>query len=170
MFDKPTVEIPIIKLALMCDAMGLAKSYMAHDVLRKNLDTDNLTKEAKQAIIISIGFFIGMVEFRHIIDSYKESNEFIESAINMEDVMTHYSSLMAKDTENVLRNAPSKEHIAKILKDLGYEIEDLNLEIDDNIAIYRADVSKSKPEITPKDQKEIEKLNKLWKQKPYEEN
>tara|TARA_R100000656_G_scaffold86312_1_gene62767 strand:- start:3884 stop:4396 length:513 start_codon:yes stop_codon:yes gene_type:complete len=170
MFDKPTVEISVIKLALMCDAMGLAKTYMAHEVLKKNLDTDNLTKEAKQAIIISIGFFIGLVEFRHIIDDYKESTEFKESGIDMEDIMTHYSALMAKDTENVLNNAPSKEHIAKVLKDLGYEIEDLNLEVDNNIAIYRAEVSKSESKINSKDQKEIDKLDKLWKQKPYEKN
>ena len=146
--DSPTITIPVAKLCLMIDAMGLVKSFVDIDKMVEHLRSE-CQEDYQKAALVSIGMYIGLVEIREMVDNHcKKIN--VEPTLDMEDVVDIYHERMRQDVEET---EDLKKDLEQFFKNRGMDVE----------------IKEGCEEGEGEKDKEIDILNNMWKKESVDE-
>ena len=146
--DSPTITIPVAKLCLMIDAMGLAKSFVDIDKMVEHLRSE-CQEDYQQAMLVSIGMYVGLVEMRAMVSNHCKKNN-VEPTLDMEDVVDIYHKKMKQDVEET---EDLKKDLEQFFKNRGMDVE----------------IKEGCEEGEGEKDKEIDILNNMWKKESVDE-
>jgi len=137
--DK-TVEISVVKLAVLCDALHIAQKYIDVKQLQEDLGEGLEKEDSFYATVFTMGLFMAREEMGVIFKGHKEFIQKIRGKDYVLDLIEHYSKLMGEDLK-------TKK---------GWSTEELNTKVDELI--------------DTNDKDKIKVLERMMKAKSYEKN
>ena len=139
--DNEKVEVSVVTLAVICDALHIAQNYMNVDELKKDLEKNLNDENSFYATVFTIALYMAREELKLLLSSKKDYIEVIRGKDYVLRLIEHYSKLMGEDLK-------TKK---------GWSEEDLN-DICGQLSMNTTDKDK------------IKILERMMKAKPYEKN
>jgi hypothetical protein len=134
------VEISIVKLAVMCDALHIVQKYMNVEHLKQDLDKCMEDEDSFYATVFTMALFMAKEELSFLFKGKEKLLKKIRGKDYIVDLVTHYSKLMGEDLK-------TKK---------GWSTEELNNKVDE-----LADTN---------DKDKIKVLERMMKAESYEKN
>jgi len=139
--DDEKIEVSVVTLAVMCDALHIAQNYMNVDEVKKDLEKNLNDERSFYATVFTIALYMAREELKVLLSTKKDYIEVIRGKEYVLGLIEHYSQLMGED----------------LRKNNGWSEKDLN-DICDQLSMNKTDKDK------------IEILERMMKAKPYEKN
>ena len=138
--DDEKVEVSVVTLAVMCDALHIAQKYMDVEELKKDLEKNLDDEDSFYATVFTMAMYMAREELTSLLKTKKDYIEMIRGRDFVLGLIEHYSQLMGEDLK-------TKK---------GWSEQDLNDKCDE--LINTADKDKLKV------------LERMMKAKSYEKN
>ena len=138
--DDEKVEVSVVALAVMCDALHIAQKYMNVEDLKKDLEKNLNDEDSFYATVFTMAMYMAKEELNSLLSTKKDYIEMIRGRDFVLDLIEHYYKLMGEDLK-------TKK---------GWSEQDLNDKCDE--LINTADKDKLKV------------LERMMKAKSYEKN
>ena len=95
--DNEKVEVPVVILAVMCDALHIAQKYMNVEDLKKDLEKNLNDEDSFYATVFTMAMYMAKEELTSLLDTKKDYIEVIRGKDFVLDLIEHYSKLMGED-------------------------------------------------------------------------
>jgi ribosome-binding protein aMBF1 (putative translation factor) len=95
--DNEKVEVSIITLAVMCDALHIAQKYMNVEDLKKDLEKNLNDEDSFYATVFTMAMYMAKEELTSLLSTKKDYIEMIRGRDFVLDLIEHYSKLMGED-------------------------------------------------------------------------
>ena len=138
--DDEKVEVSVVTLAVMCDALHIAQKYMDVEDLKKDLEKNLDDEDSFYATVFTMAMYMAKEELTSLLNTKKDYIERIRGRTYVMNLIEHYSQLMGEDLK-------TKK---------GWSEQELNDRIDE---INNA-----------KDKDKMEILERMMRAKSYEKN
>ena len=138
--DNEKVEVSVVTLAVMCDALHIAQKYMNVEDLKKDLEKNLNDEDSFYATVFTMAMYMAKEELTLLLSTKKDYIERIRGRDYVMDLIEHYSKLMGEDLK-------TKK---------GWSTEELNTKVDELI--------------DTNDKDKIKVLERMMKAKSYEKN
>ena len=138
--DDEKVEVSVVTLAVMCDALHIAQKYMNVEDLKKDLEKNLDDEDSFYATVFTMAMYMAKEELNHLFKGKEKLLKKIRGKDYIVGLVTHYSQLMGEDLK-------TKK---------GWSDEELNNRVDE----LNNTVDKDKMKV----------LERMMKAKSYEKN
>ena len=138
--DDEKVEVSVVTLAVLCDALHIAQKYMDVEDLKKDLEKNLDDEDSFYATVFTMAMYMAKEELTSLLDTKKDYIEVIRGKDFVLDLIEHYSKLMGEDLKT------KKGWSEQELNDIIYEINNA------------------------KDKDKMEILERMMRAKSYEKN
>ena len=95
--DNEKVEVPVVILAVMCDALHIAQKYMNVEDLKKDLEKNLNDEDSFYATVFTMAMYMAKEELTSLLSTKKDYIEMIRGRDFVLDLIEHYSHLMGED-------------------------------------------------------------------------
>ena len=95
--DDEKVEVSVVTLAVMCDALHIAQKYMNVEDLKKDLEKNLNDEDSFYATVFTMAMYMAKEELTSLLDTKKDYIEVIRGKDFVLDLIEHYSKLMGED-------------------------------------------------------------------------
>ena len=95
--DNEKVEVPVVTLAVMCDALHIAQKYMNVEDLKKDLEKNLNDEDSFYATVFTMAMYMAKEELNSLLSTKKDYKEMIRGRDFVLDLIEHYSKLMGED-------------------------------------------------------------------------
>ena len=95
--DDEKVEVSVVTLAVMCDALHIAQKYMNVEDLKKDLEKNLNDEDSFYATVFTMAMYMAKEELTLLLDTKKDYIEVIRGKDFVLDLIEHYSKLMGED-------------------------------------------------------------------------
>ena len=95
--DDEKVEVSVVTLAVLCDALHIAQKYMNVEDLKKDLEKNLNDEDSFYATVFTMAMYMAKEELTSLLDTKKDYIEVIRGKDFVLDLIEHYSKLMGED-------------------------------------------------------------------------
>ena len=95
--DNEKVEVSVVTLAVMCDALHIAQKYMNVEDLKKDLEKNLNDEDSFYATVFTMALYMAKEELTSLLSAKKDYIEMIRGRDFVLDLIGHYSKLMGED-------------------------------------------------------------------------
>ncbi len=95
--DNEKVEVPVVILAVMCDALHIAQKYMDVEDLKKDLEKNLNDEDSFYATVFTMAMYMAKEELTSLLSKKKDYIERIRGRDYVMNLIEHYSKLMGED-------------------------------------------------------------------------
>ena len=95
--DDEKVEVSVVTLAVMCDALHIAQKYMNVEDLKKDLEKNLNDEDSFYATVFTMAMYMAKEELTSLLNTKKDYIEVIRGKDFVLDLIEHYSKLMGED-------------------------------------------------------------------------
>ena len=95
--DDEKVEVSVVTLAVLCDALHIAQKYMNVEDLKKDLEKNLDDEDSFYATVFTMAMYMAKEELTSLLDTKKDYIEVIRGKDFVLDLIEHYSQLMGED-------------------------------------------------------------------------
>ena len=95
--DDEKVEVSVVTLAVMCDALHIAQKYMNVEDLKKDLAKNLDDEDSFYATVFTMAMYMAQEELTSLLSTKKDYIERIRGRDYVMDLIEHYSKLMGED-------------------------------------------------------------------------
>ena len=95
--DDEKVEVSVVTLAVMCDALHIAQKYMNVEDLKKDLEKNLDDEDSFYATVFTMAMYMAQEELTSLLSTKKDYLERIRGRDYVMDLIEHYSKLMGED-------------------------------------------------------------------------
>ena len=95
--DDEKVEVSVVTLAVLCDALHIAQKYMNVEDLKKDLEKNLDDEDSFYATVFTMAMYMAKEELTSLLDTKKDYIEVIRGKDFVLDLIEHYSKLMGED-------------------------------------------------------------------------
>ena len=95
--DDEKVEVSVVTLAVLCDALHIAQKYMNVEDLKKDLEKNLDDEDSFYAKVFTMGMYMAREELTSLLKTKKDYIEMIRGRDYVMDLIEHYSKLMGED-------------------------------------------------------------------------
>ena len=95
--DNEKVEVSVVTLAVMCDALHIAQKYMNVEDLKKDLEKNLDDEDSFYATVFTMAMYMAKEELNSLLSTKKDYIERIRGRDYVMDLIEHYSELMGED-------------------------------------------------------------------------
>ena len=95
--DDEKVEVSVVTLAVMCDALHIAQKYMDVEELKKDLEKNLNDEDSFYATVFTMALYMAREELNSLLSTKKDYIERIRGRDYVMDLIEHYSKLMGED-------------------------------------------------------------------------
>jgi len=95
--DDEKVEVSVVTLAVMCDALHIAQKYMNVEDLKKDLAKNLDDEDSFYATVFTMAMYMAQEELTSLLSTKKDYLERIRGRDYVMDLIKHYSKLMGED-------------------------------------------------------------------------
>ena len=138
--DNEKVEVSVVTLAVMCDALHIAQKYMNVEDLKKDLEKNLDDEDSFYATVFTMAMYMAKEELTSLLSTKKDYIKRIRGRDYVMDLIEHYSKLMGEDLK-------TKK---------GWSTEELNNKVDELV--------------DTNDKDKIKVLERMMKAESYEKN
>ena len=97
--DDEKVEVSVVALAVMCDALHIAQKYMDMEDLKKDLEKNLDDEDSFYATVFTMAMYMAKEELTLLLSTKKDYIERIRGRDHVIDLIEHYSKLMGEDVK-----------------------------------------------------------------------
>ena len=95
--DDEKVEVSVVTLAVMCDALHIAQKYMDVEELKKDLEKNLDDEDSFYATVFTMAMYMAREELTSLLKTKKDYIEMIRGRDFVLGLIEHYSQLMGED-------------------------------------------------------------------------
>ena len=95
--DDEKVEVSVVTLAVLCDALHIAQKYMNVEDLKKDLEKNLNDEDSFYATVFTMAMYMAQEELTSLLSTKKDYIEMIRGRDFVIDLIEHYSQLMGED-------------------------------------------------------------------------
>ena len=95
--DDEKVEVSVVTLAVMCDALHIAQKYMDVEELKKDLEKNLYDEDSFYATVFTMAMYMAREELTSLLKTKKDYIEMIRGRDFVLGLIEHYSQLMGED-------------------------------------------------------------------------
>ena len=95
--DDEKVEVSVVTLAVLCDALHIAQKYMNVEDLKKDLEKNLNDEDSFYATVFTMAMYMAKEELTSLLYTKKDYIEVIRGKDFVLDLIEHYSKLMGED-------------------------------------------------------------------------
>ena len=95
--DDEKVEVSVVTLAVLCDALHIAQKYMNVEDLKKDLEKNLNDEDSFYATVFTMAMYMAKEELTSLLNTKKDYIEVIRGKDFVLDLIEHYSKLMGED-------------------------------------------------------------------------
>ena len=95
--DDEKVEVSVVALAVMCDALHIAQKYMDVEELKKDLEKNLDDEDSFYATVFTMAMYMAREELTSLLKTKKDYIEMIRGRDFVLGLIEHYSQLMGED-------------------------------------------------------------------------
>ena len=95
--DDEKVEVSVVTLAVMCDALHIAQKYMNVEELKKDLEKNLDDEDSFYATVFTMAMYMAREELTSLLKTKKDYIEMIRGRDFVLGLIEHYSQLMGED-------------------------------------------------------------------------
>ena len=136
--DDEKVEVSVVTLAVLCDALHIAQKYMNVEDLKKDLEKNLNDEDSFYATVFTMAMYMAKEELTSLLNTKKDYIEVIRGKDFVLDLIEHYSKLMGEDLKtkkgwseqelndrvdelNNTRDKDKMEILERMMKNKSYE-------------------------------------------------
>ena len=95
--DDEKVEVSVVTLAVMCDALHIAQKYMNVEDLKKDLEKNLNDEDSFYATVFTMAMYMAKEELSALLSTKKDYIEKIRGREYVLNLIEYYSQLMGED-------------------------------------------------------------------------
>ena len=95
--DDEKVEVSVVTLAVMCDALHIAQKYMNVEDLKKDLGNNLEDEDSFHATVFTMAMYMAKEELSALLSTKKDYIEKIRGREYVLNLIEYYSQLMGED-------------------------------------------------------------------------
>lgn len=95
--DDEKVEVSVVTLAVMCDALHIAQKYMDIEEIKKDLEKNLNDEDSFYATVFTMAMYMAKEELSSLLGTKKDYIEMIRGRDFVLSLIEHYSQLMGED-------------------------------------------------------------------------
>ena len=95
--DDEKVEVSVITLAVICDALHIAQKYMNVEDIKKDLEGNLKDEDSFYATVFTMAMYMAKEELSSLLSTKKDYIETIRGRDFVLGLIEHYSQLMGED-------------------------------------------------------------------------